>query len=116
VVRVERVRSFSGEPCVAERIVLRGDGLARLDQLLDRLKPESIYSLLEQEYRIMIVRVSEQLRSVAADAADAKLLGISAGYPLLEIDRTALSLDQQIIEWRVSRCNSRYLHYANDQT
>ncbi len=116
VVRVERMRSFGGRPCVVERIVLRSDGLKHLDQLLDRLRPDSIYSLLEQEYRIMIVRISEQLRAVAADNADAKVLGVGVGHPLLEIDRLALSLDQQISEWRVSRCNSRYLHYANDQT
>jgi len=42
--------------------------------------------------------------------------GAMLGQMMLEVDRTALSLDQRIIEWRVSRCDTRHLHYANDQT
>lgn len=116
VLRTERLRSFAGQACIVEHIVLRLDGFPGLDELLDRLRPGSIYSLLEQEYRVMIVRVAEQLRAVAADKVDGKLLNVSAGHPLLEIDRIAFSLDQRRIEWRVSRCDSRFLHYAAEHT
>lgn len=115
VVRVERVRSFAGKPCVYDRIILRAEGLPRLEQFLAKMKPDSVYSALEQEYRLMVVRIEEQLRAVAADATDARILGVKAGHPLLEVQRTALSLDQRIVEWRISRCDTRYLHYANDQ-
>lgn len=115
VVRVERVRSFAGKPCVYDRIILRADGMPRLEQMLARVKPDSVYSALEQEYRLMVVRIEEQLRAVAADATDARMLGVKPGQPLLEVQRTALSLDQRIVEWRISHCDTRYLHYANDQ-
>lgn len=116
VLRTERLRSFGGQPCIIERIVIDIGGLPDLDAILDRLRPGSIYSLLEQEYRVMIVRVVEELRAVAADKGDAKLLDIPVGHPLLEIDRIALSLDQRRVEWRVSRCDSRFLHYAAEHT
>jgi GntR family transcriptional regulator len=115
VVRVERVRSFGGKPCVYDRIILRAEGMPRLEQVLARVKPGSVYSALEQEYRLMVVRIEEELRAVAADATDAKMLGVKPGQPLLEVQRTALSLDQRIVEWRISHCDTRYLHYANDQ-
>lgn len=116
VVRAERVRSFGGQPCVYDRLVLRADGMRRLEQVLDRIRPDSVYSALEQEYGLLVVRITEQLRAVPAGATDAKMLKVAVGHPLLEINRTALSLDQRIVEWRVSRCDTRYLHYANDQT
>ena len=116
VVRAERIRSFGGQPCVYDRLVLRADGMRRLEQVLNRVRPDSVYSALEQEYRLLVVRIAEQLRAVSAGATDAKMLGVPVGHPLLEVDRTALSLDQRIIEWRVSRCDTRHLHYANDQT
>jgi GntR family transcriptional regulator len=116
VLRTERLRSFAGRDCILEHIVLRLDRCPGLEEILDRLRPSSIYSLLEQEYRVMIVRVAEQLRAVGADKNAVKLLGVAAGFPLLEIDRIAYSLDQQPVEWRISHCDSRYLHYAVENT
>src|SRR5262249_28931099 len=69
VVRAERVRSFGGKPCVYDRLILRADGMRRLEQALDRLRPDSVYSALEQEYRLLVVRIAEQLRAVPAGAA-----------------------------------------------
>jgi GntR family transcriptional regulator len=116
VLRTERLRTYAGHDCILERIVLRLDRFAGLDSILEQMRPGSLYSVFEQEYRVMIVRLTEQLRAVAADKADAKLLGVEVGFPLLEIDRIAYSLDQQRIEWRVSRCDSRFLHYAVENT
>lgn len=116
VLRTVRVRNYAGRDCILERIVLRLDRFAGLEDILEQTRPGSMYSVLEQEYRVMIVRLTEQLRAVAADKTDAKLLGIDIGSPLLEIDRVAYSLDQQRIEWRTSRCDSRFLHYAVENT
>lgn len=116
VLRTERLRSFGERDCIVERIVLRLDRFPGLEDILGRLRPDSIYSLLEQEYRVMIVRVAEQLRAVAADKTDARLLAVDVGLPLLEIDRIAYSLDQLPVEWRVSHCDSRFLHYAVENT
>jgi GntR family transcriptional regulator len=95
---------------------MRLDRFAGLEKILEKTRPGSLYSVLEQEFRVMIVRLTEELRAVPADAADAKLLGVAINFPLLEIDRVAYSLDQQRIEWRVSRCDSRFLHYAVENT
>jgi GntR family transcriptional regulator len=116
VVRVERLRSYGEQPCVVERIALRTDGFAGLKEALEAVQPDSIYSLLEQNFGMLIVRIHEQLRAVPADAGDARLLAVKRDAPLLEVDRVAFSLDQRRIEWRFSRCDTRFVHYAIDLT
>jgi GntR family transcriptional regulator len=116
VVRVERLRRFGEQPCVVERIVLRTDGFAGLKEALEEVEPDSIYSLLEQKFGMLIVRIHEQLRAVPAEAGDARLLAVKRDAPLLEVERLAFSLDQRRIEWRVTRCDTRFLHYAIDLT
>ena len=49
-----------------------------------------------------------------ADALDARSLGVARRSPLLEIDRLALALDGNPVEWRLSRCNSAHHHYYSE--
>src|SRR6185436_6207147 len=70
VLRTERVRVYGGHDCMLERIVLRLDRFAGLEKILEKTRPGSLYSLLEHEFRVMIVRLTEELRAVPADAAD----------------------------------------------
>lgn len=58
-----------------------------------------------------MVRTDERLTAVAADGPTASALGIAAGTPLLEIDRTAYALDDKTVEWRVSVCHLEKAHY-----
>jgi GntR family transcriptional regulator len=49
--------------------------------------------------------------AVAASVRDARDLDIAPGTPLLRIDRRAYALDDQPIEWRVSLCHLKGMHY-----
>jgi GntR family transcriptional regulator len=56
----------------------------------------------------------EELRAVVAGKSDARALRLEPGTPLLQIDRIAVALDGQPVEWRVSRCDTSDIVYAVD--
>jgi GntR family transcriptional regulator len=116
VIRLAKLRRFDSKPVIVERISIRGDMFPGLETLLDELRPETTYTLLEQRYRVLIPRVVERLGAVAASAEDAKLLALPKGAPLLQIDRIAYSLAGTPIEWRVSRCNAQSHEYLVELT
>ena len=102
VIRVRRMRSLDGQPAIVETIAVPQRLFPDLADI--RQIPNTLYDLYERRYGVTIARAVERLSAVAADARDAKLLGIAPGAPLLEIDRVALALDGSPVEWRVSRC------------
>lgn len=111
VIRIDRVRNLAGRPAIVERITVP----ARLFQDLGRPGgpplPNTLYKLYEEQYGITVARAVERLRAAAATGTEARLLGVNAGAPLLEIDRVAFALDGTAVEWRVSRCDTRRHHY-----
>jgi len=112
VIRIRRVRSLDGLPAIAETITVPQ---ARFPDLADiREVPNTLYDLYERRYGITIARAVERLTAVPADERDAKLLEVAAGTPLLQIDRVALALDGNPVEWRVSRCLTATHHYQVD--
>ncbi len=114
VIRIRRMRHLNGEPIISEYISVP----ARLFRDLRRRPleevPNALYELYETRYGVTVTHIREQLRAVACEAEDAKLLGVPLGSPLLQIERTALSIDRQPVEWRLSRCNTRHHYYLND--
>jgi GntR family transcriptional regulator len=109
VIRIRRVRSLDGQPAIAETITVPQVLFPDLADI--REVPNTLYDLYERRYGITIARAVERLSAVAADERDARLLGIAPGAPLLEIDRIALALDGNPVEWRVSRCHTATHHY-----
>lgn len=102
VIRIRRVRELDRRAAIAETITVPQKLFPDLADI--REVPNTLYDLYERRYGVTIARAVERLSAVVADKRDAKLLGVAAGTPLLEIDRTALALDGVPAEWRVSRC------------
>jgi len=110
VIEIDRTRLVGGRPAIREQIVIPValfPGLEKRGQL-----PNTLYSLYQTEYGINIVSAQEELRAVAATAADAQHLGVAVGEPILLIDRVAISLQDLKVEWRVSRARSDAMVYA----
>lgn len=113
VICIERIRYLDNKATIIEKIILPSGlfrGLAK-PQATDL--PNTLYELYESRYGITIHRAEEQLRAVTATNRDASLLGLAAGTPLLEIKRTALTLDGTPVELRISRCSTSRHHYQN---
>jgi GntR family transcriptional regulator len=116
VVRLVKIRRYDGKPIILERISIRGDVFPELEDLINELRPETTYTLLEQRYRVLITRVTERLSAVVASAEDARLLGVDEGSPLLKIERIACALDGASIEWRISLCRTEAHEYVVELT
>jgi GntR family transcriptional regulator len=86
VLEVVRVRLADGEPISLERASFPGE---RFPDLLDRSLGGSLYELFEAQYGLVPGEAEERIEVVGAGAAEARLLGVARGAPLLAIARTA---------------------------
>jgi GntR family transcriptional regulator len=111
VIRIRRVRSLAGQRCIVETIVL---ATAVFDGLQEGEIPNNLYNTYAERFGVTIAGGHETLKAVSASAEDARDLGLSAGAPLLLIDRVATSIEGRPMEWRVSLCETSVMHYATE--
>ena len=95
VLEVVRVRLADGEPISLERALFPAE---RFLGLLDRSLAGSLYELLQREYGLVPGEAEERIEVVAAGGAEAKLLGLRRGAPLLAVARTAWDADGRAFE------------------
>jgi GntR family transcriptional regulator len=110
VVEIVRTRHIEKVPAIREAIVLPAGlfpGIEKRPSL-----PNSLYSLYQSDYGINIVAAHEELSAQIATPEDQEALDIPKGGPILVIERLAVSLQDQKVEWRVSRVRSGDLVYA----
>ena len=112
VVDIRRTRIIDNAPKVVEKIILPLGLFPGIDK--QQALPNTLYSLYQGVYGVSISVAREELRAVRANMGDAKTLRLEPGTPLLQIDRVAVALDGQPVEWRVSRCDTRDIVYAVD--
>jgi len=112
VVEIRRTRLIDDTPKVIEKIVLPLSLFPGIDQ--QKALPNTLYSLYQGVYGVSIAVAKEELRAIRANKTDAKALQLEPGTPLLQIDRIAIALDGQPVEWRISRCNTHDIVYAVD--
>lgn len=113
VIVIERTRNFKKVPVIIETITVPAGLFNELGKDNDHELPNTLYELYEKQYGITIHSANERLRAVPASAREASLLNVEPGTPLLEIERTALTLDNIPVELRVSRCNTTGHRYEN---
>jgi GntR family transcriptional regulator len=109
VLRIQRVRTHDGRPFITEKIVLPQELFPELEWT--RPLPNVLYGIFESKFGVTVAQVDERLAVVCATARDAKALNVEVGTPLLAIDRTAISIKQKIVEWRVSHVHMAGYHY-----
>jgi GntR family transcriptional regulator len=83
---VVRVRLADGEPISLERARFPAE---RFPDLLDRALAGSLYELMQAHYDLSPGEAEERIEVVAAGTAEARLLGLRTGQPLLAVARTA---------------------------
>jgi GntR family transcriptional regulator len=110
VIRIERIRSLSGQPILIETITLPSNRFPDFDHLT--IIPNNVYRLYSERWGITIGSAEERLKAIAASARDAAKLGCENGEPLLLISRLARDLENRPVELRWSRCITREIHYA----
>jgi GntR family transcriptional regulator len=109
VIRFDRIRTRGRKPFITERVVLPEKMFPGLADDTDI--PDSFYDIFQKTYGVLVTRTDERLTAAVADAKAARELTIAAGTPLLRVERTAFTLDDRAVEWRVSLCHLDRAHY-----
>jgi len=95
VLEVVRVRLADRQPISLERALFPAE---RFPGLLDRSLGGSLYELLQAHYGLAPGEAEEHIEVVAAGAAEARLLELRRGAPLLAVARTAWDADGRPFE------------------
>ena len=114
VVYIKRVMSFDGAPTILEEMWLPGllfKGLTA-ERLVEYKGP--MYGLFESEFGTRMIRASEKIRAVAADAGAAQFLHVAQGTPLLCADRVSYTYGDKAVELRRGIYLTAQHHYQND--
>ncbi|MDB5852031.1 MAG: putative regulator protein [Herminiimonas sp.] len=106
------VLSLHGEPVIVDDITLPEALFPRLTEAQIRNRSNTLYNLYQSSFGVNVIRTDERLRAATATAAQAKLLGIKTGAPLLEVRRVAYSYNRQPVEWRISHVNTAKHEYV----
>ena len=73
-----------------------------------------MYGLFETEFGTHMIRASEQLRAVCADAEAAELLNLPVGAPLLDVERVSYTYGDKPVEFRRGLYLTLNHHYQNE--
>ena len=113
VLQARRLLRFAGVPTILEDIWLPGGPFKGLtaERLSQYHGP--MYALFEAEFGVRMVRADEKLRAVLPDEAQATLLEVAAGAPLLSVERTAYTYNDVPMELRRGLYRTDTHHYRN---
>jgi GntR family transcriptional regulator len=111
VVILKRVRLANDMPMGLETAHLPGRLFPGI--LQESFRDRSLYELLRQKYGVVPTRASQQWQAVGCALADARLLGVRKGSPVLSIVRT--TFDQNDRPFEHVECffrGDKYVYYA----
>ena len=114
VVYIKRVQSFEGEPTILEELWLPGllfRGLTA-ERLVEYKGP--MYGLFESEFGTRMIRATEKIRAVAADASAAEFLHVLEGTPLPGAERVSFTYGDKAVELRRGLYLTTHHHYQNE--
>lgn len=113
VVQVRRVLAFGGCPTILEDIWLPGHAFKGLTAQQMASYDGPTYALFEHEFGARMVRAEEKIRAVLPDAAQAVLLEVPQGTPLLSVERVAYTYGDMPMELRRGLYRTDAHHYRN---
>jgi GntR family transcriptional regulator len=114
VVYIKRLMSFDGAPTIVEELWLPGllfKGLTA-ERLIEYKGP--MYGLFESEFGTRMIRATEKIRAVSADAGAALFLGVEEGAPLLCAERVSFTYGDKAVELRRGLYLTAHHHYQNE--
>lgn len=113
VVNMRRVLSFGDIPTILDDIWLPGSAFKGLTLEFLQKYRGPVYALFETEFGVSMVRADEKIRAVAATDAQATLLQVPVGSPLLQVERIAYTYGDRPMELRRGHYVTERHHYRN---
>ena len=112
VLRLRRVRSLAGVPCLVENIWLPLPLFAPLLDLPFADWGDLLYPLYHQRTGISVMRAHDELRFDLLDASDAGALRQPERHPCVLVTRRAFDLQGRCVELRHTRGDAFSFHYS----
>jgi GntR family transcriptional regulator len=114
VVFIKRVQSLDGAPTIVEELWLPGTLFKGLTaERLNEYKGP-MYGLFETEFGTRMIRATEKIRAVVADAETAALLNVAVNTPLLSVERVSFTYGDKPVEVRRGLYLTDRHHYQNE--
>ena len=113
VIQIENRLLLQGRAVIYDRLTLSATLFKGLTEKRLRDRSATIYQLYQSEFGITVVRALERAGAVAADRHAARVLGLAAGTPVMQVRRTALTFGDRPVEYRVSIVNTAHHDYVN---
>ena len=110
---IRRLLSPAGKAAVYEEIRLPVSAFEGISESVIDEYDCMLYSMYEAAFDVRIVYVEERLKALQAEGEIASKLNVSAGFPLLVIDRVSYTYGDRPVELRRSYCNTAEHHYRN---
>lgn len=107
--KIKRLRSADGMPMMVERSYLPVRKFLTLKRPL--LESMPLYDIIEKVYREKISVAEEEFFASIARPADAHLLGISEGAPVLDLVRTTYNASNEVVEYTLSVARADQFKY-----
>lgn len=114
VFKLRNVLRVSGTPVVLSDIVIPVVLFPGLSEAVIRESGSTLYAVYQARFGISIIRTVEQLRAVNTDPVAARVFGLRASAPILEVRRIAYTFNDVPVEVRRSRVDTRQFHYLLD--
>lgn len=73
-----------------------------------------MYAFFEAEFGVRMLRATERIRAVAADAGTAGLLSVAPGSPLLSVERVSHTFGDKPVELRRGLYVTTRHYYQNE--
>lgn len=112
VLRLKRVRSFDGQPCLLEDICLP---LPAFDALADSDPTQwgdLLYPVYAERCGVHVHRAVDDIRFATLAAAEARSLGLASGHPCAMVTRAAFDIAGHCVEYRVTRGDAYAFRYT----
>ena len=107
--KLKRLRSADGMPLMVERTYLPMRKF--LSFKLPMLDHKSLYTVMEEDFHEVIRVAEEEFYASIARPADAQLLDIPEGSPVLDLVRTTYNINNEIIEYTLSVARADQFKY-----
>ena len=102
VLKLERLRSLNGRPCLLEDITLPLPAFAALATSDTQAWDDLLYPMYQRVCGVTVQRAEDQLSFGLLTAEQAKQLGLDTAHPCVQVQRTAFDLGGRCIELRTT--------------
>lgn len=113
IIEIKRVRILDNESVINEIVYISLNVTGNI-HFEDQQFPNTLYAFYQHNCGIRIFRVLEDIEAVLPSADDVKKLGIPKTQPVMKISRTSYDVQDRIVEYRISKINTKnYVYRAS---